>query len=126
LADRIEAADFILTTKEEKLKIFENLCENEQLNVFMKNKFPTSKRFGIEGCDTAILSLKSLVESAGDDGMNHLVFGMAHRGRLNTLGLVFQKSLAEIFAEIKETKSNLTSFDEKTWGGSGDVKVNYV
>merc|ERR1719329_219370 len=56
--------------------------------------------------------------------MNHLVFGMAHRGRLNTLGLVFQKSLAEIFAEIKETKSNLTSFDEKTWGGSGDVKYH--
>lgn len=48
---------------------------------------------------------------------------MAHRGRLNTLGLVFQKSLAEIFAEIKETKSNLSSYNDKIWGGSRDVKV---
>lgn len=55
--------------------------------------------------------------------MNHLIFGMAHRGRLNTLGLVFQKSLAEIFAEIKETKSNLSSYNDKIWGGSRDVKV---
>jgi 2-oxoglutarate dehydrogenase complex dehydrogenase (E1) component-like enzyme len=36
----------------------------------MKTKFPTSKRFGIEGCDTAILCLQSLVDSAGDYDMN--------------------------------------------------------
>lgn len=49
---------------------------------------------------------------------------MAHRGRLNTLGLVFEKPLAEIFAEFKESKLEQQSYDEKTWGKSGDVKYH--
>jgi len=63
------------------------------------------------------------VECAGDEKCNHLVFGMAHRGRLNTLGLVFQKPLSEIFAEFKESKAEQNFIDEKVWGKSGDVKV---
>ena len=63
-----------------------------------------SKRFGIEGCDTTILALKTLADCAVQNKVNNLVFGMAHRGRLNTLGLVFQKPLEEIFAEFKENK----------------------
>jgi 2-oxoglutarate dehydrogenase E1 component len=91
--------------------------------LFLKSKFPTSKRFGIEGCDITIPALKTLVECAGDEKCNHLVFGMAHRGRLNTLGLVFQKPLSEIFAEFKESKAEQNFIDEKVWGKSGDVKV---
>jgi 2-oxoglutarate dehydrogenase E1 component len=72
--------------------------------LFLKTKFNTSKRFGIEGCDVTIPALKSLVEAAGQDEVSHCIFGMAHRGRLNTLGLVFRKPLEEIFAEFKESK----------------------
>lgn len=65
LLDRIESDEFKLTANEKKRQILDDLCENETLNLFLKTKFPTSKRFGIEGCDTTIPVLKSLVESAG-------------------------------------------------------------
>ena len=48
---------------------------------------------------------------------------MAHRGRLNTLGLVFRKPLEEIFAEFKESKVEQISYKDNVWGKMGDVKV---
>lgn len=47
-------------------------------------KFLT-KRFGVEGCDSLISGLESMVEHTANNGMKHLVIGMPHRGRLNTL-----------------------------------------
>jgi len=124
LLDQIESDAFRQTSKERKLQILHNLCENEQFNLFLKTKFPTSKRFGIEGCDTTISGLKTLVEIAGEHKADHLVFGMAHRGRLNTLALVFQKPFAEIFAEFKEAKKEQQGYDDNVWGQSGDVKYH--
>ena len=100
LLDKCESKSFWDTPKEDKIKIFDNLCENESFNLFLKEKFPTAKRFGIEGCDTFISGLKTLVNTAAKDGAHHLIFGMAHRGRLNTLALVLKKPIAEIFAEF--------------------------
>ena len=58
---------------------------NDAWNNFVKSKFNTTKRFGIEGCDTFISGLDKLVESASEKGVSHIVIGMPHRGRLNTL-----------------------------------------
>lgn len=62
------------------------------------------------------------------DKVGHIVFGMAHRGRLNTLYNVFDKSAEEILAEFQDLKSE---YNEEIWGQSGDVKYhlgqkNYV
>jgi 2-oxoglutarate dehydrogenase E1 component len=63
-------------------------------------KFPTSKRFGIEGCDTLISGLGHLTDCAAADNVEHMVFGMPHRGRLNTLAYVFNKPIDQIMAEF--------------------------
>ena len=102
--DQIENDSFFETSKTQKLEILSYLCENDSFNEFLKNKFPTSKRFGIEGCDSTISALKALVKLCGLEKIDHLVLGMAHRGRLNTLALVMKKPIEEIFAEFKEKK----------------------
>jgi 2-oxoglutarate dehydrogenase E1 component len=61
------------------LKTLERLCKNEAFNIFLKNKFSTSKRFGIEGCDSFISGLDCLVDRAADHGVEHIVMGMPHR-----------------------------------------------
>jgi len=67
----------------------------------MEDVFKTSKRFGVEGLDGMISGLHKLIEySAVEHKANHMVLGMAHRGRLNTLALVFEKDFDEIFAEF--------------------------
>lgn len=57
----------------------------------MKNKFNTSKRFGVEGCDSMISGLDCLVEIAVDYGIENIIMGMPHRGRLNVLSCVLGK-----------------------------------
>ena len=65
------------------------MCKEYVFSTFLQRKFNTSKRFGIEGLDSMISGLQQLVEIAAKSGVEHLVFGMAHRGRLNTLYNVF-------------------------------------
>lgn len=85
----------------------------------MKNTFSTSKRFGIEGLDSMISGLDALVEYSGSAyDMHHMVLGMAHRGRLNTLAIVFDKPYDEIFAEFQDLKG------EAMVGLGGDVKYH--
>lgn len=54
--------------------------------------------------------------------MEHMVFGMAHRGRLNTLAFILNKSVEEIFGEFQEIKPEQIELHEEVWGNSGDVK----
>lgn len=116
----IETAPFLNKTPDEKLKICETLCFNETFSLFLKNIFSTSKRFGIEGSDTFISGLNALVDEAVKLKAEHVVFGMAHRGRLNTLATVFNKPLEQIFAEFQEIKAE----GKNLWGDSGDVKYH--
>ena len=107
-------------THEEKLKIYQTLCFNESFSLFLKNTFSTSKRFGIEGSDTFITGVSALVDEAARENCEHVIFGMAHRGRLNTLATVFNKPLEQIFAEFQEIKAD----GRNVWGDSGDVKYH--
>ena len=116
----IETSSLHYKTPEEKLKIYENLAFNELFSLFLKNTFSTSKRFGIEGSDTFISGLSALVDEAAKDKTEHILFGMAHRGRLNTLATVFSKPLEQIFAEFQEIKAE----GRNVWGDSGDVKYH--
>lgn len=52
---------------------------------FLKNTFTTAKRFGSEGCDSFICGLESFVDECAANKVEHVVIGMAHRGRINTL-----------------------------------------
>ena len=100
LQKRIEELGLLPQTVQDKKKTFERLCRNESFNVFLKNRFSTSKRFGIEGCDSYISGLGALVDHACETGIESLILGMPHRGRLNTLACVFNKNPEQIFAEF--------------------------
>jgi len=75
-------------------KTFERLAKNEAFNIFLNTKFNTLKKFGIEGTDSFVSSLEALIDHAANKfDYKHIVIGMAHRGRLNTLALVLGKKL---------------------------------
>lgn len=77
----------------------------------------------MEGCESLIPGLKALVDRASDLGVENIVVGMAHRGRLNVLGNVLRKPLAQIFHEFEHGVGvNQKEYDE--WGASGDVKYH--
>jgi 2-oxoglutarate dehydrogenase E1 component len=105
-------------TKEQKHAIYKALMQANGFEKFLHNKFTGMKRFSIEGGDALIPMLQTMVDEAGAAGMTDIVFGMAHRGRLNVLVNIMGKPLEEIFAAFGETaKSNDP-------GSSGDVKYH--
>ena len=73
------------------MKSFDRLCKDQTFIDFLGNKFGNYKRFGVEGLNSATSALSQLVESAAESGVENLVLGMAHRGRLNTLHCVLDK-----------------------------------
>jgi len=120
LRDQIENLPWQTIENEKKLKIFSRLCKNECFTNFLKNKFSTSKRFGVEGLDSMISGLRALLDKATQQGVKRVVFGMAHRGRLNTLSEVIGKTYEEILCEFQESKPT----EQGGWGNSGDVKYH--
>ena len=124
LRERIESEDLFVLAKSEKLTLFDRLCKNESFNQFVQNKFSTIKRFGIEGCDSFISGLGKIVDAAIEKNVEHIVFGMAHRGRLNTLAFILNKPVEEILGEFQELKPEQTESNDEIWGNSGDVKYH--
>jgi 2-oxoglutarate dehydrogenase E1 component len=79
-------------------------------------KFANFKRFGVEGLNAFTSALGKLVEVAAESKVEHIVMGMAHRGRLNSLHCVFEKPAQQIFKEFlekSEPDTNVTSGDVK-------------
>jgi 2-oxoglutarate dehydrogenase E1 component len=76
------------------------------------------KRFGLEGAESTIVALQTILDLAADRGLKEAVIGMAHRGRLNVLANIVGKSYSDIFSEFE---GNL---DPESVQGSGDVKYH--
>jgi 2-oxoglutarate decarboxylase len=103
---------------EEHRHILAKLNAAEALERFLETKYIGQKRFGLEGAESAVPLLDALLERAADEGHQHAVMGMAHRGRLNVLINIVGKSYQELFGEFE---GNL---DPTTVQGSGDVKYH--
>ncbi|MCE5318993.1 MAG: 2-oxoglutarate dehydrogenase E1 component [Parachlamydia sp.] len=101
---------------EQKQMILQQLNKSELLESFLHTKYVGQKRFSLEGAETLIPMLSALIEAG--DGVEEIVLGMAHRGRLNVLCNIFNKSYAEVFAEFGE------NYTPDQWEGSGDVKYH--
>jgi 2-oxoglutarate dehydrogenase E1 component len=104
-------------SKEEKTRIFEKLNHAVGFEHFLDKKFVGQKRFSLEGAESLIPALDAVIESGAKRGLNEFVMGMAHRGRLNVLANVFNKTYSDIFSE----------FDGKVYEDdefSGDVKYH--
>ena len=85
---------------EEKKRVLEKLTQADGLERYLHTKYVGQKRFSLEGGDSLIPLLDELVNRGGADGMNDMVLGMAHRGRLNVLVNILGKAPQKLFAEF--------------------------
>jgi len=102
----------------EQRRILEKLSAAELFERFLHTKFLGQKRFSLEGAESLIPLLDTIVEDAPSHGIGEIVFGMAHRGRLNVLVNVLGKSYESIFSEFSDSPLLDSPF------GSGDVKYH--
>lgn len=84
-----------------KKQILTKLIEAVGFEHFVRKRFPGQKRFSLEGCETLIPALDSLIEQGAGLGIHEYVIGMAHRGRLNVLGNILRKPYNKIFSEFE-------------------------
>ncbi len=104
--------------KDEQKHILGRLNVAEALETFLQTKYVGQKRFSLEGGETMIALLDSVLRAATDQELDEVVIGMAHRGRLNVLANIVGKPLAKIFNEFEG------NMDPATAQGSGDVKYH--
>ena len=108
---------------EQKKHILERVTAAEGLERFLHTKYVGQKRFSLEGGESFIASMDELIQGAGEKGVQEIVIGMAHRGRLNVLVNSLGKMPANLFAEFDHTaREELPSGDVKYHQGfSSDV-----
>ncbi|MDB5741697.1 MAG: 2-oxoglutarate dehydrogenase component [Polaromonas sp.] len=110
-------------SKEKKLHLLDRLTAAEGLERFLHTKYVGQKRFSLEGGESFIASMDELIQRGGEVGVQEIVIGMAHRGRLNVLVNSLGKVPASLFAEFDHTApEDLPSGDVKYHQGfSSDV-----
>jgi 2-oxoglutarate dehydrogenase E1 component len=110
----------------EKKHILDRLTASEGLERYLHTKFVGQKRFSLEGSESFIVSMDELVQRAGAKGVQEIVIGMAHRGRLNVLVNTLGKMPKDLFAEFDHTApEELPSGDVKYHQGfSSDITTS--
>jgi len=103
---------------DEQRHILGRLNAAEALESFLDRKYPGTKRFGLEGGESAIPILDAIVGDAADAGLGEVIVGMAHRGRLNVLVNIVGKTYEKLFREFE------VGVEEDAVQGSGDVKYH--
>lgn len=123
LRGRIEVPTPYAFSHAEKLVILDRLLWGELFEKFVALKYPSEKRFGLEGCEALIPGLKALIDRSVDHGVERVVLGMPHRGRLNVLSNVVRKPNESIFSEFASgTGGNSDTLVDLNY--SGDVKYH--
>jgi 2-oxoglutarate dehydrogenase E1 component len=118
LQERMESSlNRIDLTHDQQVRILSKLIDAEIFEQFLHTKYVGAKRFSLEGSESIIPALELVIESAASYRVEEIVIGMAHRGRLNVLANVMEKSLKEIFAAFEDDNPELLM-------GRGDVKYH--
>ena len=119
IRDRVEKDENVLQfTKNGKNAILNKLIQAEGFEKFLNTKFVGTKRFGLDGAESLIPALEQIIKIGGQCKIKEVKIGMSHRGRLNVLANVLQKSYKRIFNEFAGEISN----DGKD--AAGDVKYH--
>ncbi|MGE0230880.1 MAG: 2-oxoglutarate dehydrogenase E1 component [Flavobacteriaceae bacterium] len=120
IQERIEGPDKgVAFTPEGKKAILNKLVESEGFERFLDVRYTGTKRFGLDGAESLIPALEQIIKRGGALGVEEIVLGMAHRGRLNVLSQVMGKPHRAIFHEFKGG-----SYAPDEVEGSGDVKYH--
>lgn len=104
--------------KSDKRRILKKLNQASAFEEFLHKKYIGHKRFSLEGAESMIPTINHMLERAGGYDIEEVVFGMAHRGRLNMLVNIMNKSYKQIFSEFEG------HIDPESAQGSGDVKYH--
>ncbi len=118
LANEIEKKFQYPLPLEKKKRILSKLNEGVMFEKFLHTKYIGQKRFSLEGGETTIAALDEIINTASDTGVEEVVIGMAHRGRLNILANVMGKTYEQIFSEFEG------KIPADSTMGSGDVKYH--
>jgi 2-oxoglutarate dehydrogenase E1 component len=127
LRESVESGRFFLRSEGEKAKrLLMRLTRVDSFEKFLHKAFLGQKRFSVEGVDMVVPMLNRLARSAADAGTPEMVLGMAHRGRLNVLAHVLDKSYKKIFGEFQQPDKGEDSSAAGSTGGGwvGDVKYH--
>ncbi len=120
LQQRIEGKDKEISfTPQGKRAILKKLVEAEAFERFLHKRYPGTKRFGLDGGEAAVPALEQIIKRGGALGVDEIIVGMPHRGRLNVLAAVMGKPYHKIFFEFQG--GNTQGGDDY---GSGDVKYH--
>jgi 2-oxoglutarate dehydrogenase E1 component len=120
LQERIEGrGKEIVFTPEGKLAILKKLTEAETFERFLHKRYPGTKRFGLDGGEAMVPALEQIIKRGGALGVDEIVIGMPHRGRLNVLAAVMGKPHKVIFCEFAGGSATPSDI-----AGSGDVKYH--
>lgn len=121
--ERIEAGQFKKKNKEEKLNLLDRVAESQAFSDILEKKYPSSKRYGAEGCDSGISGMEYLADLACESGVKSIIVGMPHRGRFNIMGGMFQKKYSSIFTAFNDPGADKEQHAHE-WGYSSDVKYH--
>ncbi|SDR69257.1 2-oxoglutarate dehydrogenase E1 component [Opitutus sp. GAS368] len=105
-------------TKPLKVRILRRVHKAELFEKFLHTKYVGQKRFSLEGGETTIAALDAIIDHCPESGIEEIVMGMAHRGRLNVLCSILRKSFDQLFEQFSE------NYIPDTVAGDGDVKYH--
>ncbi|KAM9477299.1 2-oxoglutarate dehydrogenase-like, mitochondrial isoform 2-T2 [Clarias gariepinus] len=114
---KFESPSIMKFTEREKRTLLARLVRSTRFEDFLARKWSSEKRFGLEGCEVLIPALKTIIDKSSAAGVDSVIMGMPHRGRLNVLANVVRKDLDQIFCQFDP---KLEAAEE----GSGDVKYH--
>ncbi|MBM7068353.1 2-oxoglutarate dehydrogenase E1 component [Actibacterium sp. 188UL27-1] len=120
LKERIEGlGKEIQFTREGRKAILNKMVEAEGFEKFLHVKYMGTKRFGLDGGESLIPAMEQIIKRGGNLGVQDIIIGMPHRGRLSVLANVMQKPYRAIFNEFQGG-----SYKPEDVDGSGDVKYH--
>ena len=105
-------------SREQKIRILRRLHKAELFEKFLHTRFVGQKRFSLEGGETMIAAFDAMIEFSPEVGVEEIVMGMAHRGRLSVLTNILRKPFEVLFEQFSE------NYIPHTVGGDGDVKYH--
>ncbi len=112
-----ETQNRLKLSRDEQVRILTRLTDAVIFEEFIRRKFVGAKSFSLEGAESLIPLLDLAIEKAAGQGIESIVLGMAHRGRLNVLANIIGKSAQDIFREFED-------IDPELYRGGGDVKYH--